>query len=142
MLYADDVDFVSRSSKGLERMMAAIVTARSAVGRTVSEANTEIMCLQTKGGGKVSFTIKAAGQVYKQVIGAVYLDGAISADRELSIEIKRRLQRAWACFQLSKMEVHAIRSPRCALTVYSAVAECRGDRDTNLRLHDVEPEQA
>ena len=30
----------------------------------------------------------------------------------------------------------------CALTVESAVAESRGDRDTTLRLHDVEPEQA
>ena len=26
------------------------------------------MCLETKGGGKVSFTINAAGQVYKQTI--------------------------------------------------------------------------
>ena len=34
----------------------------------VSEAKTEIMCLQTRGGGEVSFTINAAGQVYKQTI--------------------------------------------------------------------------
>ena len=33
---------------------------------TVSEAKTEIMCPQTKGGGKVSFTINAAGLLYKQ----------------------------------------------------------------------------
>ena len=46
--------------------MAVIVTACSAFGLRVSEANTEILCLQTKGGGKVSFTINAAGQVYKQ----------------------------------------------------------------------------
>ena len=64
---------------------------------TVSEAKTGIMRLQTKGGGKVSFTINAAGQVYKQTIEFVYLGGSITADRELSIEITRRLQRAWAC---------------------------------------------
>ena len=46
--------------------MTVIVTACSAFGLTVSESKTDIMRLQTKGGGKVSFTIKAAGQVYKQ----------------------------------------------------------------------------
>ena len=30
----------------------------------------------------------------------------------------------------------------CALTDEGAFAESRGDRDTTLRLHDVEPEQA
>ena len=64
MLYADDAGIVLRSSKGLERIMAVIVTACSSFGLTVSEAKTEMMCLQTKGGGKVSFTINAAGQVY------------------------------------------------------------------------------
>ena len=43
-----------------------IVTACSAFGFTAFEAKTESMCQQTKGGGKVSFTINAAGQVYKQ----------------------------------------------------------------------------
>ena len=66
MLYADDAGIVSRSSEGLERMMTAIVTACSSFGLTVSEAKTEIMCLETKGGGEVTFTINAAGQVYKQ----------------------------------------------------------------------------
>ena len=45
----------------------------------------------TKGGGKVSFTINAAGKVYKQTIEFVYLGGAITADRGLSIGITRRL---------------------------------------------------
>ena len=79
--------------------MTVIVTACSASGLTVSEVNTDIMCLQTKGGGKVSYTINAAGQVYKQKIEFVYLGGAATADRGLSIEIPPRLQRAWACFQ-------------------------------------------
>ena len=33
----------------------------------------------------------------------VYLGGATTADRDLSIEITRRLERAWACFQRYKM---------------------------------------
>ena len=73
-----------------------IVTACSSFGLTVSEAKTEIMCLETKGGRKMSFTINAAGQAYKQTIEFVYLGEAITADRDLSIEIMRRLQRAWA----------------------------------------------
>ena len=106
MLYADDAGIVSRSSEGLESMMTAIVTACSSFGLTVSEAKTEITCLQTKDGGKVSFTINAAGQVYKQTIEFVYLGGAITADRDLSIEITQRLQRVLACFQRFKMEIY------------------------------------
>ena len=61
--------------------MTVIVTGWSSFGLTVSVATTEIMWLETKGGGKVSFTINAAGQVYKQTIEFVYLGGAITADR-------------------------------------------------------------
>ena len=93
MLYADDAGIVSRSSEGLERTMTVIVTACSAFGLTVFESKTEIMCLQTKGGGKVSFTINAAGQVCKQS-SFVYLGGAIIADREPCIKRTRRIQRA------------------------------------------------
>ena len=66
MLYADDACFVSRSSEGVEKMMTVSVIACSAFGLTVSEEKIEIMCLQTKGGGKMSFTTNAAGQVYKK----------------------------------------------------------------------------
>ena len=48
--------------------MTVIVTACSAFGLTFSEGKAEIMRLQTKGGGKVSSTINAASQVYKQTI--------------------------------------------------------------------------
>ena len=83
-----------------------IVTGCSAVGLTASEAKSEIMCLQIKGGGELSFTSNAVGQVYKQTIEFVYLEGPITAGRELSIEITRRLQRAWACFEGNKMEIY------------------------------------
>ena len=84
MLYADDAGIVSRSSEGLERMMTVIVTACSSFGLAVSEAKTETMCLWTKGGGKVSFTINAAGQVYNPKIEFVYLGGCkdIGGDTE------------------------------------------------------------
>ena len=66
MLSADDAGIISRSPDGLEKIMTVIVTACAAFGLTVSEAKTEIMRLQTKGGGRVPFTVTAAGQVYKQ----------------------------------------------------------------------------
>ena len=123
MLYADDAGIVSRSSEGLERMMTVIVTARSAFGLTASGAKTDIMCLQTKGGGKVSFTINAACQVYKQTIEFVYLSGDITADRDLSIEITRRLHRVWACFQGYKMEIYDRPGARLRLKVRLLKAE-------------------
>ena len=68
--------------------MTVIVTACAAFGLTVPEATTEIMCLRTKGGGHVPFTVTAAGQVYKQTVEFVYLGGAISADWDLrSVEV-------------------------------------------------------
>ena len=98
MLYADDVGIVSRSpEEGLEKMMTVIMAACAAFGLTVSEAKTEIMCLQTKGGGHVPFTVTAAGQVYKQVVEFVYLGGDISAEWDLrSVEVTRQIQKAWA----------------------------------------------
>ena len=81
VLYADDAGIVSRSQKGLESMVTVIVTACSAFELTVFEAETELMLLQTKGGGKVSFAINAASQVYKRTIKFVYL-GGLSAQTE------------------------------------------------------------
>ena len=113
MLYADYAGIVSRSSEGLERMMTVIVTACSSSGLTVSGAKTEIMCLETKGGG----------QVYKQTIQFVYLVGVITADKDLSIEITRRLRRAWACFQRYKMEIYDRSRLRLRLKVRLLKAE-------------------
>ena len=86
--------------------MTVIVAACSAFGLTTSEVIPEIMCLLTKCGGKVSFAITAADQVYKQTIEFVYLGGAICWGGELSVDITRRLQRAWSCFQRYKTEVY------------------------------------
>ena len=75
ILYADDAGIVSRSPEGLEKMMTAIVAGCAAFVLTVSEAKTEIMCLQTKGGGHLPFTVTAAGQVGVQTNGRVCVLG-------------------------------------------------------------------
>ena len=75
-------------------MITVIVTACLAFGRMVFEDKTETMCLQANNGRKVSVVINAAGQVYKQTLNFMYMGGAIIANRYLSIDITRRLQRA------------------------------------------------
>ena len=56
-------------------MMTVIVTACATFGLTVSEAKTDIMCLQTKGGGHLPFTVTAAGQLGVQTNGRVCVLG-------------------------------------------------------------------
>ena len=123
MLYADDAGIVSQSLEGQERLISVIVTACSSFGLTASEAITEITCLETKVGGKVSFTINAAGQVHKQIIEFVYLGGDITADRDLSIKIPWHLQRAWACLQRHMMEINYRLGVRLRLKVRLLEAE-------------------
>ena len=53
----------------------------------------------------------------------VCLGGAITAGRDLSIEITRRLQRAWVCFQRYKMEIYDRPGVRLRLKVRLLKAE-------------------
>ena len=75
-LYADDAGFVSQSPEQLRKIMV-IVTVCAAFGLIVSEAKTEIVCLSTKGmpNATATFSVEAAGQVYKQIHEFVYLGG-------------------------------------------------------------------
>ena len=148
MLYARNADITSRSPEGLEKMMTVIVTACAAFGLTVSEPKTEIMHLQTKGGGRATFTVTAAGQVYKQTVEFVYLGGAVSAGRDLrSVEVTRRIQRAWACFGRYEMDSHYFPSVRLRLKVrmlkaevletllYGCVTSSKADYDRLRKVH-------
>ena len=58
-----------------------------------------------------------------QTIEFVYLGGAITADRDLSIELTRHLQRARACFQRYKMEIYDRPGVRLRLKVRLLKAE-------------------
>ena len=71
----------------------------------------------------MSFTTNAAGQVYKQAIEIMYWGEAITADRDLNIDITRRLQRAWACFQRYDMEIDDRPGVRLRLKVWLPEAE-------------------
>ena len=91
MLYADDASIVSRSSEGLERMMTVIATACSAFRLTVPEAKPGIICLHTKGGGRGRSPSMVPARHTNKLSSLCTLGGAVTADRELSIEKTRRV---------------------------------------------------
>ena len=84
--------------------MVVIVTVCAAFGLTVSEAKIEIMCLCTRGmsDATATFSVEAAGQVYKQTHDFVYLGGNVI----LSIEIDRRIRNAWCSFRTYSLELY------------------------------------
>ena len=81
--------------------MDVIVTVCAAFGLTVSEAKTEIMCLRTRRmpDAIATFSVEAAGQVYKQTHEFVYLGGNVNYHADLSIEVDRRIRNAWCSFR-------------------------------------------
>ena len=76
--------------------MGVIVVVCAAFDLTISEAKTEIMCLRTKGmlESTTTFSVEAAGQVYKQTNEFVYLGGNVNHNTDLSIEVDRRIRNA------------------------------------------------
>ena len=88
--------------------MDVIVTVYAAFGLTVSEANIEIMCLRTGGmsDAAATFSVEAAGQVYKQTHDFVYLGGNVNHHADLSIEIDRRIRNAWCSFRKYSLELY------------------------------------
>ena len=79
MLYADDAGVVSKLPEQLSKMMDVSVNVCTAFGLTVSEAKTEIMCLRTRAmsDAAATFSVEAAGHVYKQMHDFVYLGGNV-----------------------------------------------------------------
>ena len=62
-------------------------------------------------------------QVHERSFEFVYLTGATSADRELSVAITRRPQMAWACFQWCKTEIYDRLDVRIPLKVWMLKAK-------------------
>ena len=108
MLDADDAGVVSRSPEQLRKMMGVIVVVCAAFGLTVSEANTEIMCLRAKGMSEstTTFSVEAAGQVFNQTNEFVYLGGNVSHNADLSIEVDGRIRNAWCSFRKYTLELY------------------------------------
>ena len=108
MFYADDAGVVPQSPELLRKMMGVIVVACAALGLTVPEAKTEIMCLRAKGipESTTTFSVEAAGQVYNQTNEFVYLGGNANQNADLSIEVDRRVRNAWCSFRKYTLELY------------------------------------
>ena len=108
MLYAEDAGVVSRSSEKLRKMMGVIVVVCAAFGLTISEANTEIMCLRAKvmPESTATFSVEVAGQVYNQTNEFVYLGGDVNHNADLSVEVDRRIRNAWCSFRKYALELY------------------------------------
>ena len=96
MIYADGTGVVSQSPEQLRKMTGVMVTVCAAFGLTVLEAKTEMMCLRTKGMPESTalFSVEAAGQVYNQTNEFVYLEGNVSYNADLSMEVGQRIRNA------------------------------------------------
>ena len=108
MLYADDAGVVSQSPEQLRKKIGVIVVVCATFGLTVSEAKTETMCLRAKGMPEptATFSVEAAGRVYNQTNEFVYLGGNVSHNADLSIEVDRRIRKAWCSFRKYTLELY------------------------------------
>ncbi|CAB1102284.1 unnamed protein product [Ectocarpus sp. CCAP 1310/34] len=123
MLYADDAAIVLRSPESLEKMMSVIVRVAGLFGLMVSEPKTEIMCMLPKGIEERPFTVRAAGQTYKQTDRFVYLGRTISADGKAEREITSRSCRAWKCYRRNSASMYDRRRANRQLKIRLLQAE-------------------
>ena len=75
MLYADDACIVSRSQRGLERMMAVFVAVFGTFGLTISESKAGTMCMPIPRTSATKIVFNAKGQQYRQTTSFTYLGG-------------------------------------------------------------------
>ena len=125
MFYADDAGVVSQSLEHLRKLMGVIVVVCVVFGLTVSEPNTEIMCLHAKGRPEFTaiFSVEAAGQVYNQTNEFACLGGNINHNANLSIEIDRRIRNAWCSFRKYTLELYDRPSAPLELKIWMPRAE-------------------
>ena len=106
MLYADDACIVSRSPRGLARMMAVFVKDFDTFGLTISESKTETMCMPIPRAPATKIVFNATGQQYRQTTSFTYLGGTVNETSNLSDEIDRRIRAGWMGFKHYKRELY------------------------------------
>ena len=69
--------------------MTVMMTVYAAFGLTFSETKRRrLRACKTKCGVEMSLTVTAAGQVYEQTAGCVYLGKILIANQDISVEVK------------------------------------------------------
>ena len=118
MLYADDACIVSRSPRGLGRMMAVFVEVSGTFGLTISESKTETMCMPIPRAPATKIAFNATGQQYRQTTSFNYLGGTVNETPNLSDEIDRRIRAGWMGFKRYKRELYD--RPKASLLLLKA----------------------
>ena len=106
MLYADDAGIVSRSPRGLGRMMATFVEVFGTFGLTVSESKTETMCMPIPRAPAMQIVFNATGQQYRQTTSFTYLGSTVTENPNLLNEIDRRISTGWVSFKRYTRELY------------------------------------
>ena len=106
MLYADDACIVSRSPRGLGRMMAVFVEVFGKFGSTISESKTENMYTPILRAPVTKIVFNATEQQYRQTTFFAYLGGTVTETPNLSNEIDRRIRAGWMNFKRYKRELY------------------------------------
>ena len=92
MLYADDACIVSRSPRGLGRMVAVFVEVFGTFNLTISESKAETMCIPITRAPATKIVFNATGQQYRHTTSFAYLGGTVTETPNLSDEIDRRIR--------------------------------------------------
>ena len=102
-----------------------IVVVCAAFGLTVSDANTEIMCLRAKRmpESTATFSVEAAGLLYNQTNEVVYLGGNVNHNADLSIEADLRIPNAGCSFREYILELYDRPSAPLELKIRTLEAE-------------------
>ena len=106
MLYADAACIVSRSPRGLGRMMTVFVEVFGKFGLTISESKTKAMCMPIPRAPATKIVFNATGQQYRQTTSFTYLGGTVTETSNLSDEIDRWIRAGWMGFMRYKREMY------------------------------------
>ena len=98
MLYVDDAEIVSRSPASLAKIMTAVVDGCGGYGVTVEERKTETKIMRPPHHAQEDLEKVAAGLRYAQTEQFVHLGGTITAEADMTAEIRRRTGAAWSAF--------------------------------------------
>ena len=100
MLYADDACIVSRSPRGLGRVMAAFVEVLGTFGQAILESKTETMCMPIPRASATDIVFNTTGQQYRQTTSFT------SETSNLSDEINRWIHAGWMSFKRYTRELY------------------------------------
>lgn len=103
--YADDIDIVGRNHKAIEEVLCNFDREAKRIGLQINEAKTKYMIAgstsNTNIGNMVKFKIdipRNGSYNFEQVHEFVYLGSLVSADNDMTRDIKRRIVAANRCF--------------------------------------------